>query len=112
MKQSDKHTLYELLCKMLERAEHMEPSIHLDAEQKKILIQEMCEEFDPFAHIMGTDEAAQKWSLSQKHVETLIKSKKIRSTLIGRSRILDRNQVYQRERSPKKYGKKSEIDEK
>ncbi|WP_144029309.1 helix-turn-helix domain-containing protein [Paenibacillus campinasensis] len=47
---------------------------------------------NPLDHIMGTEDAAKLWSLSQDHIKRLCRDGKVKCIRIGKTWILDKNQ--------------------
>lgn len=47
---------------------------------------------NPLEHIMGTEEAADIWGLSQDHIKRLCREGKVKCIRIGNTWILDKNQ--------------------
>ena len=50
------------------------------------------EKYNVLDHIMGTDEAAEKWGISQDHVKRLCRDGIVAARLIGKTWVLDRDQ--------------------
>lgn len=46
----------------------------------------------PLDNIMGTEEAAELWQLSQHHVKKLCREGKVKAKRIGNTWVIDRNQ--------------------
>lgn len=104
------HSSYSFFEKILLIANptHTIPGPHRDK-----LIEEMINIFNPLDHIMGIDDAAEKWNLSRSRVHKLCNEGKIPHKMISNAIILDRNQEYVRERAVKtKKIKGSESHEK
>lgn len=47
---------------------------------------------NPLEHIMGTEEAAELWQLSQDHIKRLCREGKVKAVRIGKTWVIDKNQ--------------------
>lgn len=47
---------------------------------------------NPLKHIMGTEEASERWGLTQDHIKRLCRDGKVKAVRIGKTWVLDRNQ--------------------
>lgn len=47
---------------------------------------------NPLDNIMGTEEAAKLWGLSQDHIKRLCREGKVKCIRIGKTWVLDKNQ--------------------
>ncbi len=114
MKDPKQHSAYDFANELYEEVVKLVHPAVLPDEAKERIIRKALQSFDPYMHVMGTKEASEKWGVSIKRIDALCSEGTIDSKLIGRTRILDRNQEYQRERSPKilkNNREKSETDE-
>lgn len=98
LKPIHEHSSYEFFSEILRVAN---PTYKIPGPERDKLIQKMIESFDPLAHIMDTEEAAQKWNMSRRMVAMLCKNGTIPYKMIGNSMAIDRNQEYVRERTPR-----------
>ena len=47
---------------------------------------------NPLDHIMGTEEAAERWGLSQQYIKNLCREGKVKAVQIGKTWVLDKDQ--------------------
>jgi excisionase family DNA binding protein len=47
---------------------------------------------NPLEHIMGTEEAAAQWGLSQQYIKNLCREGRVKAVQIGKTWVLDKNQ--------------------
>lgn len=57
------------------------------------------EKYDPLEHIMSSEDAAKLWDISEERVRALCREGKIRAKRLKRDWAIDKNQLYQRQRS-------------
>lgn len=55
---------------------------------------------NPLGRVMGTEEAAERWGLSQDHIKRLCRNGKVKCIRIGKTWVLDRNQPNPKQENP------------